>query len=205
VPDASLPIADALFAKTRQAVLALLFGHPDRAYYTREIIAAANAGSSQVQSELERLTRAGLVLREPRGNQVHYRANRDAPVFPELAGLVTKTFGVADVLRAALAPLAPSIELALLYGSIATGEARASSDVDLLVVSKLLLADLEGALDDAERRLARRISITLLDPAEFRERLRARDHFVTAVLRARPIALIGDPPNLAKRRERSAR
>lgn len=62
------PIADALFSKTRRSVLALLFGQPDKAFYTREIVAAAGAGASQVQKELDQLTRAGLLTRERRAN-----------------------------------------------------------------------------------------------------------------------------------------
>jgi hypothetical protein len=89
--------ADALFGKARQAVLALLFGHPDRAFYTREIIGAAKVGASQIQSELDRLTRAGLLVREARGNQVHYRVNRSASIYPDLVGLVTKSFGVGGL------------------------------------------------------------------------------------------------------------
>ena len=93
----SISTPDALFGKARQAVLGLLFGQPDRAFYTREIIGAAKVGASQVQRELDRLTRAGLLTRETIGNQVHYRVNTSAPVYPDLLGLVTKSFGVADL------------------------------------------------------------------------------------------------------------
>jgi len=95
----NLSVAEALFGKAQRAVLALLFGQPDRAFYLREVVIAAGTGASQVQKELDNLTRAGLILREPRGNQVWFRANPDAPVFPELKSLVAKTFGIADVVR----------------------------------------------------------------------------------------------------------
>lgn len=94
---AHVSVTDALFGKARRAVLALLFGHPDRAFYTREIIGVAKVGASQVQSELDRLTRAGLLIRETLGNQVHYRVNKSASVYPDLLGLVTKSFGVAEL------------------------------------------------------------------------------------------------------------
>jgi DNA-binding transcriptional ArsR family regulator len=84
------PVAEALFGKARRAVLALLFGQPDRAFYTREIVTAARTGASQVQKELDQLTRAGLLIRERRANQVYFRANPEAPIFPELKGLVAK-------------------------------------------------------------------------------------------------------------------
>lgn len=200
-----LSIADALFGSARQAVLALLFGHPDRAFYTREIIAAANVGASQVQRELERLTRAGLLLREPRGNQVYYRANAKAPVYRELVGLVTKTSGVADVLRSALDSLAGGIELALIYGSIARGDASAESDIDVLLVTRLLLSDLEPMLGPAERKLGRKVSVVLLEPAEYRQRIAHHDHFLRSVLSQPTIPLIGEPARVGGSRARRAR
>jgi predicted nucleotidyltransferase len=201
----TISVGDALFGKTRRAVLALLFGHPDRAFYTRELIAHADAGTSQVQSELERLTGSGLVVRERRGNQVHYRANRDAAVYRELVALVTKTFGVADVLRRALRPHAGDIDVALVYGSIAQGEPTATSDVDVLLVTSLLLSDLSGALADAETALGRKVNVTLLDVDDFRRRVRAGDHFLTSVLAGPVIPLIGDAASPAVKRARRTR
>ena len=198
-------IADALFGKARQAVLALLFGHPDRAFYTREIIGAANVGASQVQSELTRLTRAGLLIREARGNQVHYRVNTSASVYPDLLGLVTKSFGVADVLRKVLAPFGQAIDLALIYGSIADGTPSATSDIDVLLVSPLLLSELEPALNEAEIKLGRKVSVTLLEPREFRDRMQSRDHFLTSVMARPTILLIGDQSLMATKRARKSR
>ena len=202
---AQVSIADALFGKARQAVLALLFGHPDRAFYTREIIGAANVGASQVQSELDRLTRAGLLTREARGNQVHYRANKNASIYAELFGLVTKTFGIADVLRRMLEPFADTIDLALIYGSIADGTPSAASDIDMLLVTPLLLSELESALSEAEGRLGRKVSVTLLEPKEFRERMESRDHFLSSVLARPTIFLMGDPSLMAMKRGRKSR
>jgi len=100
-----LTVSDALFGKTRQAVLALLFGNPGRSYYIREIGHAAGGGVSQVQRELDRFTRSGLLTRVRRANQVCFQANPNAAVFPELTALVGKSFGIADMLRRALQPL----------------------------------------------------------------------------------------------------
>lgn len=193
---AALPVADALFGKTRQGVLALLFGNPGRAYYTREIVQAVASGTSQVQRELEQLTRAGLVTREPRGNQVHFTANRKAAVFPELVSLVAKTFGAAGILRTALAPHAKRIRVAFVYGSVARGEQQAESDVDVLVVGGVLLSQLDEGLRRAEARLRRQVSLTLFDPREFARRRRAQDHFLRAVLKGPKIFLVGDERSL---------
>jgi len=120
---------DALFTKTQQRVLALLFGQSQRSFYANEIIGLAGSGSGAVQRELARLESAGLVTVRRIGNQKHYQANPDAPIFAELRAIVLKTFGAADVLRAALQPVWPLIDLAFVYGSLAKGTEHAGSDV----------------------------------------------------------------------------
>ena len=103
--------ADALFPAVRQRVLAVLFGSPDRSFYANELIALARSGTGAVQRELASLLAAGLITVRDQGNQKHYQANAASPVFAELRGLVLKTVGLADVLRAALAPLAGQITI----------------------------------------------------------------------------------------------
>lgn len=184
-------ITDALFSRTQQRVLGLLFGEPERSFFATEIIERAGAGRGSVQRELERLADSGLVTVTRVGNQKHYQANAKAPVFSELRSLILKTSGIADPIRQALRPLAPRIDLALVYGSVARGEAHAGSDVDLLVVSEdLLLEQLYARVLAAEKTLGRRINPTLYTPEEFRKR-RQNSSFVQKVLAGPVIPLIG--------------
>src|SRR5437762_12572250 len=127
-------ISPVLFSRSRQAVLALLLGHPDESFYLREIVRLTKAGQGAVQRELQRLVTSGVLLRWERGNQVYFQANVRCPVFPELRGLLLKTAGLVDVLRLALEPLAPKMALAFVYGSMARREQHGSSDVDLCIV-----------------------------------------------------------------------
>lgn len=145
-------LADALFTKTRQKVLSLLWGDPDRQFFTREVIDRAGSGSGAVQRELLRLTDAGLVTVTITGGRKHYQANRQAPVFEELRGLIVKTVALVDPLREALESIRKGIDLAVVFGSVARGEAHAASDVDLLVVSDALtLEKLFAKLARADR------------------------------------------------------
>ena len=89
-------LADALFPKVRQRVLAVLFGAPDRSFYANEVIALAQSGTGAVQRELAGLSEAGLLTVRKQGNQKHYQANASAPVFAELRSLVLKTMGLTD-------------------------------------------------------------------------------------------------------------
>jgi predicted nucleotidyltransferase len=189
-------IADALFGKTQQAVLGALFGQPERSFYLREMVAAAGGGASQVQRELARLSAAGLVTREPRGNQVWFRANPESPVFGELKSLIAKTSGIADVVRSALAPFARQIVAAFIYGSVARGEHDASSDVDLLVVGSVAPSRLAPAQLALRDRLGRPVRLVVYSPAELRGHSATREHFITTVLRQPKIWLLGSEPDL---------
>lgn len=184
--------ADALFPKVRQRVLGVLFGSPDRSFYTNEVIGLAQSGAGAVQRELADLATAGLLTVRKQGNQKHFQANAASPVFAELRGLVLKTMGLADVLRAALAPLAPQIERAFVFGSIAKQQDTAQSDVDLLVVSDTLgYGDMFAALENARQTLGRTINPALYSAADFRARLQGDNAFINRVMQQPKIWLIG--------------
>jgi predicted nucleotidyltransferase len=191
-------VADALFGRVQQRVLGVLFGQPGRSFYANEIIALARSGSGAVQRELARLQAAGLVTVTRVGKQKHYQANAASPVFEELRGLVLKTVGLADVLRAALAPLARDIRAAFVYGSVAKGEDTAASDVDLMVISdRLSHAELFAALEPASAQLGRKVAPTLYSAKELSRRVRQEQSFVTRVLAQPKLWLIGDERALA--------
>lgn len=176
-------IADALFTKVQQRVLAVLFGNHARSFYANELIALAGSGSGAVQRELAQLEAAELVTVKRVGNQKHYQANSAAPVFEELRGLVLKTSGLVDVIRAALAPLAAQIDSAFVFGSIAKSKDTAKSDIDLMVISeKLAYAELYAALEPATIRLGRTVNPTVYTQKEIQKRLREGNAFVKRVL-----------------------
>lgn len=190
--NSSVNIADALFAQVRQRVLGILFAQPERSFYANELVRLAGSGIGAVQRELESLSSSGLLNVTRLGNQKHYQANQQSPIFAELCAIVTKTFGVADVLRAALLPLVPQIELALLYGSMAKGQAHANSDVDLMVVTDALnLEDIFAAIGPAELKLGRRINPCLYTGKEFRHRRAQSNPFLAKVLSGDIIVLSG--------------
>ena len=186
-------MANALFPKVRQRVLAVLFGNPGRSFYANEVIALAQSGTGAVQRELAALSEAGLLTVTKQGNQKHYQANAEASVFAELRGLVLKTMGLADVLRAALVPLSPQIERAFVYGSVAKQQDTADSDIDVMIVSvDLGYADVFRALESATATLGRKVNPTLYTPAEIAKRISQDNAFITCVLQQPKIWLIGN-------------
>jgi len=186
-------IADALFTKVQQRVLGVLYGNPGRSFYANEVIGLAGTGTGAVQRELARLERAGLVTVKRVGNQKHYQANAAAPVFKELRGLVLKTSGLADELRAALSSLTDQITAAFVYGSVARGQDTAESDIDLMVVSdSLSYADLFAKLEESTNRLGRPVNPTVYSQQELATRVHADNAFIKRVLEQPKPWLIGE-------------
>lgn len=185
-------LADALFTGTQQRVLGLLFGQPERSFYATELIGLAGIGSGAVQRELARLVQSGLVTVRSVGNQRHYQANPDAPLFAELCGIILKTVGLAEPLRAALEPLSAQIQAAFVYGSVAKRQDTAASDIDLMVISdSLSYGDTFAALEAAGARLGRPVNPTILSRRDLAKRVAEDSTFVTRVLSQPKIWLIG--------------
>jgi predicted nucleotidyltransferase len=191
------PLADALFSGVQQRLLALFFGQPDRSFYTNELLRLTGTGRGALQRELERLASSGLVTTQAIGNQKHYQANRAAPIFDELRGIVLKSFGLAGVLRAALADLDARIRVAFVYGSVARGTDTAASDIDVLVVADdVAYGELFERLAAAETTLGRKVNPSLYSPAEFARKQREDNHFVTRVLAQPKVFLKGGEDGL---------
>jgi len=185
-------------SKVRRAILSLLFGHADEAFYLRQIVRTTGFGLGPIQRELKQLTQGGIIRRSVRGRQVYFQANLDSPIFPELKGLIIKTAGIGDTLRAALAPISGQLELAFIYGSIASGKEGPRSDIDLLVVGDVAFADVVVNLQAAQKLLGREIFPTVYPPDEFKTKMRARHHFLTSVLKGPKIYVIGDENELRR-------
>lgn len=192
------PLASVLFGKSMQAILAQLFGRPDEEFYLREIARAAGTAASSLQRELAALAHAGIVERKVHGRQVYFRANRACPIYEELRGLVVKTFGVTGTLTVALQPLAQKIDTAFIYGSVARGEERAGSDIDLFIVGSASFAEVVQAVTPAQEKLGREINPTVYPRVEFIHTARDKSHFVNTVLSGRKLFLMGSDDELER-------
>lgn len=194
-PQATL--ANTLFTRTQQAVLRLLFSDTEKSYHLRGIVSASGLGMGAVQRELQRLTEAGVLIREADRSQVTFRVNTQHPVYPELRGLIIKTFGVADVIRAALQPLVSQIDVAFIHGSFAPGTETHRSDVDVIVVGEVDFGDVVAALHPEEDRLNREVNPSVYSRGEFLRKLREQHHFLTTVMQSPRIDIIGNSSELA--------
>jgi predicted nucleotidyltransferase len=190
-------ISDALFTKTQQQLLRLLFGQPEKSFYSKEIVDKAGIGTGTVLRELEKLSTAGLVTVKKIGNQKHYQANPSSPVFDELKGIVRKTFGLADPLHLVLEQFKNKIKVAFIYGSVAKGSDTAESDIDLMLISdQLTYPDLLVSFSELETQLGRQLNPTIYTVEEFRSKMIAENSFVARVIEQPKIFLIGSKDDL---------
>ncbi len=190
-------LLDALFPRTRQNILAALLLFPERRWYLSDLAQHLKVTPSSLQRELASLTEAGVVCREADGNRVYFWANPDFPLLPEMQGIFAKTVGLADRVRETLAPFGDEIEAAFIFGSVARGERTAQSDIDVLIVGSLGMAELALPLRHLERTLQLPINVTHYTASEFWDKRRQGNHFLDTVLREQKIFLKGSEHELA--------
>ena len=203
-PSPTTPLIEILFGAYRRQILALLLLRPGESFYVREIGRLTGVPAGSLHRELKLLSDAGLLARSVAGNQVRYQVDAACPIREELAGIFRKTAGLADVLRDSLAPLAGKIRVAFVFGSVAQGKERATSDVDVLVVGSATFAAVVQALNRAGERLRREVNPVVMTKSAFEAKLANRDRFVTRVAREPKIFLLGDAGEFAELTENRA-
>lgn len=197
-PGTDRSVSSVLFGRTRRAILSLLYGHPERSYYLREVVRLTGFGLGSVQRELAQLTEVAIIRRRTSGNQVHFQANSDSPIFEDLKNLILKTAGAGETIREALRPLRDRIAVAFIYGSIARGDEGPRSDVDVLIVGDVSFAEALGALRGAQERLDREINPGIYPVEEFRAKAAADHYFIREVLNGPIILVAGEADELER-------
>ena len=191
-----MSLTSLLFTDYRRKVLALLLLHPEQQYHQREIARMTGTVSGTLSRELAKLVEAGLLLKVAIGNQMHYRANRQCLVFEELASILRKTSGLADVLGEALLPLAADIECAFVFGSMASGKASAASDIDLMLIGDANFAELIRVLYPLQERLGREINPKTYRRAEWQALTEQQGAFIREILIKPKLFVMGSEADL---------
>ena len=183
---------NALFTRTQRQVLSLMFGFPERSFYANEIVRLAGVGTGSVQRELSRLSEAGLLTINRIGNQKHYQANADSPIFSEIRSIVLKTFGVTDQLRKAINGLPGEISLALIYGADDQSALEDTSDIKMLLVSdEVEYADVVSGFTEIENRIGRTVHPLLMTTGELNALREERSQGAPGILQVPRIMLKG--------------
>ena len=179
----NLAILDTLFPRIRQGVLIAMLTRPEKWWYLSELADVLQTRPSSLQRDLSALVHSGILERRRDGRRTYFKAETRSPIFADLRSILEKTAGLVPTLRSVLRTVEKKIVCAFVYGSVARGEERATSDVDLMVIGQAGLADLSPVLRKAEKRLGREINVTNYTIDEFRRKVAQGDHFLTAVLR----------------------
>ena len=189
-------ILDALFPRTRQAILSAVLLRPDKWWYLTDLAKHLGLSPSSLQRELASLANGDLLISRKDGNRVYYKVNQDCPIVEELQSIFVKTSGIADVINTSLKRFSGKIEIAFVYGSVARTEELSTSDVDLMIVGNVGLADLVPGLRRAEKSLSREINPTIYSSQEFLQRRKDGDSFINTVLSDSKIFLKGSDSEL---------
>lgn len=185
-------LGDALFTTTQQKVLGLLYAQPEKSFYTKEILRLTGMGVATIKRELDRMVAAGILSMTRIGNQHHYQAWPECPIYHELLGIVKKTFGVADVINLALSPQAGYIDWAFIFGSVASGKETSASDIDLMIIGDIGFSEAVNALYSVQETLGREINPKIYRQEEWIQMLNNKDAFIKEVLSKPRMDVMGD-------------
>lgn len=199
------PVLNALFPRTRQAVLATLYMDSAREWYLSDLARHLKVKPSSLQRELASLVEAGILRKRADGNRTYYSAETESPIFGDLHGLLLRTAGLRDVLAESLEPFKDRIDAAFAYGSVAREDEHSASDVDLMVIGRVELSDLAPALKNAEDMLLRPVNPSVYTPAEVAAKLAAGHHFIKTVMSGAKLFVLGNKDDLAAALKREAR
>lgn len=195
-----------MFSPYRRELLAKLLLRPDERFHVRELARMTGISAGSLHRELKAMAESGLLLRERLGNQVFYQANSECPIHEELASIFRKTMGLASLLREALSELIDRIEIAFVFGSMASGHQTAGSDLDACVLGDVSLLEVVTALSSVRETLQRELNPVVMTMKKFSELAGKDDRFVVRVLGEPKIFIEGDDDDLAELAEnRTAR
>ncbi len=189
-------LSDILFGEYRKRILGLLLLHPEQGYHVRELARLTNTSAGTLHKELSKLSDAGILQSKKVGNQQHYSANVQCPIFEELASIFRKTSGLADVIADALSSVKDQIQLAMVFGSVARGEAQANSDIDVMVIGDIGFGDVVGMLHESQATLKREINPVVYSVDSFKSRVEKSDSFIKEILNKPKLFIIGSEHEL---------
>jgi predicted nucleotidyltransferase len=175
-------LSDALFTETQQKVLGLLYGQPNRSFYTKEILRLTGMGVATIKRELDRMLAAGILNMNKIGNQHHYQANPGCPIYVELIAIIKKTVGLTEPIRKALSPVSEKIDWAFVFGSIASGKESAASDIDLMIIGELGFSEAANALYPVQEVLGREVNPKIFRKDEWIRLEKDQDAFIRDVM-----------------------
>ncbi len=183
---------DIITSEARIKILIELFAETNKDLYVRELTRRVGTEINAVRRELKRLTDAGLIKKEKRGNRLYYILRNEYPFYYELLSMVSKEVGIGKTILSNLSKLG-KIKLALLSVAYAEGRVPESQQLDLLIVGETDVKLIEEMVQQTRIKTNRDVNYTVLSETEFSNLKSRREHFLLSFLIAPNILLVGDP------------
>ena len=181
----------ALVSPTRQAVLTATFLQPAKSWYLSELAAHIGTTPSSLQRDVNSFVQTGILEKRVDGRRIYVKANEESPIFADICGLVEKTNGIVPLLSEALNALKNKVRCGFIYGSVARGEERVGSDVDLMLIGNVSMLELVPLLRRIEKAVARQINPTIFTDNDLARTFASGNHFLLTVMRGDKIMLKG--------------
>jgi len=191
-----MSISSILFTEYRSKVLGLILLHPGQKYYLREIARMTNTVPGTLKRELDKLVEAGILEFEKSGHQHYYSANRNSPIFEDLANILRKTSGLVDIIKSSLTTLSKNIDSAFIFGSMASGAESEGSDIDIMVVGMIDFEEVVSVLYPLQKTLAREINPKVFRSSEWLQLLKEKNSFIRDVMSKPRLFVIGTQQDL---------
>lgn len=192
-----MSVAELIFPNLyRRKVLTLLVMNPEKWIHLRELARMTGASAGTLKKELDGLVNVGLLKWQKVGNQTHFSANTEHPIFPELSGLIRKTTGLKDVLSVALHDITPQIRVAFVFGSMAKATDGPQSDVDLMVVGDVGFGQVINAVYEVQKDLGREINPKVMTWQEWSDKKAGRHTFVEELINKPKLFIVGTEHDL---------
>jgi predicted nucleotidyltransferase len=184
-------------SKVRVEILSVFLMNPERELYVREVERLTGEDYKNVSMELRNLNKIGLLSSRNKGNLKYFSLNKEFLIYEELKSIFMKTKGAVSILRQVVSTKR-DIDYAFIYGSLATGEERTESDIDVMIIGGVTLEEILTSIRGPEEKLSREINVSLYDLQEIRKRVKDRDPFIMEVLGGVKIMLVGDEDELRR-------
>lgn len=192
-------LQDFMISRVRVQIMELFFNQPSEMYFVREITRQTHEEINAVRRELDRMLEAGILKSEERGNRLYYYINKNYTFFPELLRMVKKSTGLGVKMIKQRKKLG-TVKFVMFSGKFVNVDSTKRTDVDILIVGDVVLAELEGLIKEEEQKIGREINYSVLPEDEFEFRKQRRDPFLMEVLYGTRVMVIGNEEDLVERK-----
>lgn len=190
-------LSDIITSKVRVKLINLFFADITEKYHVRGLVREVKEEINAVRRELERLEKAGILSKEPRGNRLYYWPRSEYPYFEDLLSIACKNVGLGATIIENRRKIG-NLSFVMFSGKFAKMQERKNDDeVDILVVGEVILPELATLVRVEESKRGREINYTAMTRDEFEFRKKRRDPFLQSILLKSRVMVIGNESDLA--------